>query len=54
MAPEIKQPINQIGLSNLFFKKNPIIPNNKIDPRIVDEMLIAFCRFLLNLFIGSV
>ena len=28
--------------------------NSKIDPRIVDETLIAFCRFLLNLFIGSV
>ena len=31
----------------------PMIPNNKTEPIRIDEAAIAFCRFLLNLFICS-
>ena len=51
--PRINDAVKNILLSYLFFKKKPITPNSKIDPNIVEEILIAFCKFLLNLLICS-
>ena len=51
--PRINDAVKNILLSYLFFKKKPITPNSKIDPNIVEEILIAFCKFLLNLLISS-